>query len=281
MASERFSEAHEFEETGRTMLHVAVEEGNVAAVELLIKAGAKVNARDMQKIQPLLLAVLRNDAEIARMLLSNGASYAEPFDEQLSEDNWTMKHWCWYSHARFYWIVDRAGLPHGPPPYVELFTNREGTRMLVCPTGQLRKVRDEDRVDTDLETRTAPNQESDQFVDIPQLAYGEEGHDVEESNDLLVGVEFSTVFANVFRPKGDTVRFFRESVDPDQRCSWIIRLAPSRGNVAVIEALLSAGAQVKEFPLLQLTQGGHNEALEALRKHGMPSITLRDVRNKC
>lgn len=59
---------------GRTPLHVAVEEGRVAAAWMLIDGGADVNAGDGREVTPLSLAVIGEDAPLVARLLGAGAT---------------------------------------------------------------------------------------------------------------------------------------------------------------------------------------------------------------
>lgn len=58
-----------------TPLHLAVGQGNYSTVELLVNAGANVNAADIRGMTPLMIAIAtdRADARIVRLLLSKGA----------------------------------------------------------------------------------------------------------------------------------------------------------------------------------------------------------------
>ncbi len=58
---------------GVTPLLLAVSEGNMCSVRLLLSAGADLTLRDEEGDFPLLLSVLREDLEMARLLLLCGA----------------------------------------------------------------------------------------------------------------------------------------------------------------------------------------------------------------
>src|SRR6185503_6203268 len=58
---------------GNTPLHRAVEAGDAAAVERLLKAKPDVNAMNRYHVAPLSMAVLRNDPAIVNLLLKAGA----------------------------------------------------------------------------------------------------------------------------------------------------------------------------------------------------------------
>lgn len=58
---------------GNTALHKAVEAGDAASVDRLIRARADVNATNRYRVAPLSIAVLRGDATIVQSLLKAGA----------------------------------------------------------------------------------------------------------------------------------------------------------------------------------------------------------------
>lgn len=60
-------------EYGDTALHMAVHQGKMNAVELLLKSGADVNARGDHEETPLQVALKDDRAELVRLLLKNGA----------------------------------------------------------------------------------------------------------------------------------------------------------------------------------------------------------------
>ncbi len=59
--------------TGCTILHIAIQSGNPELVEVLLKAGANVSARDKQGNMPLHYAAHQNNLELVRILLRHGA----------------------------------------------------------------------------------------------------------------------------------------------------------------------------------------------------------------
>ncbi|CAF1138074.1 unnamed protein product [Adineta steineri] len=59
--------------TKATALHVAVESANIRAVQMLIQAGAQINAADISSSTPLHIAAYMGYEEIVQMLLSHGA----------------------------------------------------------------------------------------------------------------------------------------------------------------------------------------------------------------
>jgi ankyrin repeat protein len=63
---------------GSTPLHTAVAAGAVRAVEILLEGGADQNLVDADGNPPLSLALLRDDASIARLLLKHGGSPLVP-----------------------------------------------------------------------------------------------------------------------------------------------------------------------------------------------------------
>ncbi|KAK7504136.1 hypothetical protein BaRGS_00004440 [Batillaria attramentaria] len=60
-------------DAGLSPLHAAVLEGNLAAVQLLVKHGADVNTQDTDTWTPLHAACAEGHCEIVRLLLANGA----------------------------------------------------------------------------------------------------------------------------------------------------------------------------------------------------------------
>lgn len=73
-----------------TPLLLAAPQSEYAVVEMLVKAGAKVNAKDIRGLTPLVLAVATDhaDARIVRYLLENGAD-----PKIVSEDGETVLDW--------------------------------------------------------------------------------------------------------------------------------------------------------------------------------------------
>ena len=61
------------DESGKTPLHFAADQGNVCAVRALVEAGADVNAHANNKVTPLHLAAKRRDVDLLRALLEAGA----------------------------------------------------------------------------------------------------------------------------------------------------------------------------------------------------------------
>lgn len=64
----------EFDDKGRTGLLIAAMNGNLQIAAILIKGGAKVDARDRLGDTPLYYAVERNHVEMAQLLLDVGAT---------------------------------------------------------------------------------------------------------------------------------------------------------------------------------------------------------------
>ena len=69
---------NETEEYGNTALHMAVHQGKVKAVKLLLKSGADVNASGDLGRTPLHYAISDQEFEIAQLLLSVGADADKP-----------------------------------------------------------------------------------------------------------------------------------------------------------------------------------------------------------
>jgi len=61
------------EESGLTLLGLAAENGNSAAVELLITYGADLNAKDYYARTPLFVAIHAGKKEIVKLLRDHGA----------------------------------------------------------------------------------------------------------------------------------------------------------------------------------------------------------------
>ena len=64
---------------GRTILHAAVENGNMTLVKTLVSAGVNVNIKERCGATPLTLAVIRKDEEMCSFLLNNFAVYSDYF----------------------------------------------------------------------------------------------------------------------------------------------------------------------------------------------------------
>jgi uncharacterized protein len=64
---------NQVDEQSRTALHYAATNGNLTIVAILIKASAKLDAKDKLGNTPLHLAADRNQAEVAQLLLDVGA----------------------------------------------------------------------------------------------------------------------------------------------------------------------------------------------------------------
>ncbi len=77
---------HRFDQSGKTPLHYAVEAGQLAIVDRLIKAGAKVNAHDERVIgnTPLCDNVMACSYEMAKRLIDAGADPTIPGWMQLN-----------------------------------------------------------------------------------------------------------------------------------------------------------------------------------------------------
>lgn len=68
----------------RTLLHIAAEHGDQAAVARLLRLGAKAGQMDAQGRPPLFEAILRRDVETVRLLVEAGASFAVEDDEGMT-----------------------------------------------------------------------------------------------------------------------------------------------------------------------------------------------------
>jgi ankyrin repeat protein len=53
---------------GRTVLHAAVENGNLAFVKTLVSAGVDINAKELCAATPLTIAVVKENEEMAQFL---------------------------------------------------------------------------------------------------------------------------------------------------------------------------------------------------------------------
>ena len=69
------AEPHVPDDSGKTALHFAVDGcDDTSTVEMLLSAGANVNALDRDGVSPLFLASERGKTEFVRVLLSHGAN---------------------------------------------------------------------------------------------------------------------------------------------------------------------------------------------------------------
>ena len=64
---------------GRTVLHAAVENGNMTLVKTLVSSGVDVNVKERCGASPLTLAVIRKDEEMCFFLPNNFAVYSDYF----------------------------------------------------------------------------------------------------------------------------------------------------------------------------------------------------------
>ena len=79
LASQRESWANIRDHHGRTVLHRAVENGNLLLVTTLLCAGADVNVKEKCGATPLLLAVIKKNEELSAYLLENFAVFDSHF----------------------------------------------------------------------------------------------------------------------------------------------------------------------------------------------------------
>ena len=84
LASQRESWANIRDHHGRTVLHKAVENGNLLLVKTLLCAGADVNVKEKCGATPLLLAVIKKNEELSAYLLENFAVFDSHFSENSS-----------------------------------------------------------------------------------------------------------------------------------------------------------------------------------------------------
>ena len=82
-------------ESGESLLHVAVMKDNILVTQLLIENGSDVNARDQNGITPLHLT---NKLEIAKLLLENGANV-----KALSNTKYNANKWCNHQEYAIFW----------------------------------------------------------------------------------------------------------------------------------------------------------------------------------
>ena len=79
LVSQRENWAHTRDHHGRTVLHKAVEDGNLLLVKTLLCAGADVNVKEKCGATPLLLAVIKKNEELSAYLLENFAAFDSHF----------------------------------------------------------------------------------------------------------------------------------------------------------------------------------------------------------
>lgn len=72
-------EATDSNGNGRTALHRAVEKGNYTVTELLLNKGAQINAQDKNGYAPLHIAVLNEDGEMVKLLITKKAALNAKF----------------------------------------------------------------------------------------------------------------------------------------------------------------------------------------------------------
>ena len=60
---------------GRTILHAAVENGNIPLVKTLITVGVDINAKELCGATPLTIAVIKKDEHMSQYLLDNYAIF--------------------------------------------------------------------------------------------------------------------------------------------------------------------------------------------------------------
>ncbi|QDT45248.1 Ankyrin repeats (3 copies) [Gimesia alba] len=75
---------HEPTEFGNMPLHLAVHQGKIKEVELLLKSGADMNARGDYGETPLHVALKDERYELVRLLLTNGADPNKPNDREVA-----------------------------------------------------------------------------------------------------------------------------------------------------------------------------------------------------
>ena len=85
LASQRESWANIRDHHGRTVLHKAVENGNLLLVKTLLCAGANVIVKEKCGATPLLLAVIKKNEELSAYLLENFAVFDSHFFQHCSK----------------------------------------------------------------------------------------------------------------------------------------------------------------------------------------------------
>lgn len=79
MSSQRENWEDVRDHNGRTILHAAVEKGNMTLVKTLVSAGVNVNVKERCGATPLNLAVIKKHEEMCSFLLNNFAVYSDFF----------------------------------------------------------------------------------------------------------------------------------------------------------------------------------------------------------
>lgn len=67
-----------------TALHIAVGNGNIAAIKILLSRGADINSKAREGSTPLLLAITDDNAKIAKILIENGADVNLAMDQGMT-----------------------------------------------------------------------------------------------------------------------------------------------------------------------------------------------------
>jgi ankyrin repeat protein len=73
---------------GQSAIHYAAENGNIAALEVLVDRGSPVDLRDLTQTTPLMYAAQTGDAEAVRWLLDHGADPALVDDNPSTARDW-------------------------------------------------------------------------------------------------------------------------------------------------------------------------------------------------